>query len=229
MKPNAFARAIICTAAALGAAPSHARFLQVDRVGYDDEINLYAYVGNDPVNRTDPDGQYTCPADRKSQCAAVEAALQRAREALKSDKLSSSDRSKLTKAVNAYGKAGVDNGVHVQFASERQIYRKSGGDAYTEPDKTGLRVVFSNKFETAYSGYENMGRTKGLKIDARDERASVVAHEGQHIVRFRGGMTMESYQRDKRYFEREADAVGGLLNEAFGSDSRYCTTPQQQC
>jgi RHS repeat-associated protein len=37
-------------------APALGRFLQTDPVGYDAGTNLYAYVGNDPVNSTDPLG-----------------------------------------------------------------------------------------------------------------------------------------------------------------------------
>ena len=38
--------------------PSLGRFLQTDPVGYGSDLNLYAYVGNDPVNQTDPSGLF---------------------------------------------------------------------------------------------------------------------------------------------------------------------------
>jgi hypothetical protein len=57
VSPVALARALACAAFAFAATPSEARFLQVDPVGYQDQINLYEYVGDDPLNHNDPTGQ----------------------------------------------------------------------------------------------------------------------------------------------------------------------------
>jgi len=162
---------------------SSGRFTQPDVPGVDQyrvdpqSWNLYTYVRNNPPNLTDPTGMYVCADSKKCDSAndqafaANLASAQQAANALKDQfGAQSQEYTDAQRAIDAYGKQGVDNGVTVQFVNGFQApgmtYVSGVAGAKTADNPTGQNVLVKFNAEAINS----------------PQSGPMVAHEGSHVA-----------------------------------------------
>jgi len=131
-------------------------------------LNLYAYVGNNPLNRTDPTGHYEigCGSGVKDCDKQMKNTNDSIAKGLKSKD------PKVVAAAKAYGKLGEKNGVNVSIVkvvdvAHPNVAGNTGGSL--QPATDGVNTVMQNTQVNIRAGMSS------------DDLSDTVIHEGSHV------------------------------------------------
>ena len=187
--------------------PTLGRFMQTDPIGYTDDLDLYAYVGDDPVDREDPKGLYTCSGSTDN-CNAVSTAISAAKAAISSGRLTKSESGAVSKVLNFLGNAGQKNGVAIDFSDKISALGQTSVNGKTGDVTITLGSDYSKYYTSGYPG-----------ADAKGEQAGILAHEGQHGIDERAmGRDPKTAQED-RTTEHNAWSVQSYVSKGLNDNS----------
>lgn len=186
--------------------PNTGRFMQTDPVGYDDQNNLYAYVGNDPVNARDPTGKRIVLSGTLEERNALRAAI---RDVATSDRRLLSRYNGLRDSKNvhivSFARGGQRSGSQPMIPANAENGRGTSTRNYIERNDAPLPDGMPNNVRSTIA-HELFGHgfeaDKGISDQTTDpangiRNREVSATQAENIYREAAGMPVRERYGDR--------------------------------
>ena len=172
-------------------------------------LNLYAYVGNNPLIRTDPTGHYVCSGS-KEQCGAVRDGLILAKAAMNNLGANSKEGKAIGAVLKFYGAEGEKNGVGVSFG---KLAVGTLGET-----SAGAHGTVNIKFDLGQISAFSTGQMPGTSWV---ERSAVEIHEGTHGVDDKAAGHGPENRHEEMQTERNAYRNQSYVYQGLGMNTQY--------